>query len=204
MKHLAILAAAALLTYCQTPPQPSAQLSPLMMPISPLASPALEPQAILVNLQVAEPPIEPALSCGLNAQADEMARMVKEADWQERKPLLCDYRLVYAAQWRAEDMAKHDYLSHDSSTGESANEVVERFGCDTGYGDGNAVESLVAGSPESARSLDWLLASPAHRRHLAGEGWFAGQDRYGVGFAQTANGASYYQFYWVLMFAECE
>jgi uncharacterized protein YkwD len=205
MKHVAMLAAAALLTYCQTPPQPSANLSPLMMPVSPLASPALEPQALLINLQVAEPPVEPALSCGLNAQADAMARLVKDADWQERKPLLCDYRLVYAAQSKAEAMAKGNWFSHDDpTTGESPNELVKRFGCTHGYGDGNSVESLVAGSPSPKLSLDWLYRSEAHRRHLAGEGWFSGQDRYGVGFAQTANGASYYQFYWVLVFAECE
>lgn len=202
MKHVAIVALAALLTYCQTPPQPSAQLSPIMFPASPLASPAMEPRAILLNLMVADAPVEPGLVCALNANADEMARLLASAEWQERSTLACDYRLTFAAQWRAEDMAKHDYFGHDSSTGESANTVVKRFGCNTGYGNGNSVESIVAGSPDPKLSLAWLVQSPAHRRHIAGEGWFERQDRYGVGYAENPQVG--FAHYWVILTAECE
>lgn len=205
MKHVVMVALAALLTYCQTPPQPSANLSPLLLPVSPLAAPAMQPQAILLNLQVADAPVEPGLVCGLNATSDEMARLLSSADWQERDVLVCDYRLVYAAQSKAEAMAGGNWFAHDNpDNGETPNELIQRFGCKHGYGDGNSVESIVAGSPDPTLSLNWLLASPLHRRHLAGDGWFGGQDRYGVGFAQTANGASYYQFYWVLLFSSCE
>lgn len=209
IKHVAAFILALGLTYCQTAvqPQPPAQVSPLLVPASPLAVPAMRQQALLMNLQVADAPVEPALRCGLNATADALAEMILEATWQARKALVCDYRLSFAAQSKAESMAKGDWVAHTSPSGETPNELIRRFGCklpERYERKGNQTESLVYGSPDPALSLQWLLQSPAHRRHIAGESTFFGQqDRLGVGFAQTAHGASRYQFYYVILTAEC-
>lgn len=207
MKHVAIVALAAMLTYCAPQPQPSANLSPLMMPVSPVAAPRaispIVPRAILLNLMVADAPVEPGLACGLNASADMMATLLAGAEWQERDVLVCDYRLVFAAQSKAQAMAEGNWFAHDDpATGETPNDLIRRFGCVHGYGMGNAVESIVAGSPDPTLSLNWLLQSPAHRRHLAGDGWFSGQDRFGVGYA--ANPQVGYAHYFVILTAECE
>lgn len=205
MKHLAFFALALALTYCQTQPEPPAQVSPLLVPASPLAVPAMRQQALLMNLQVADAPVEPALRCGLNATADALAAMILEATWQARKTLACDYRLVWAAQAKAESMAAGDWVAHTSPSGETPNELIRRFGCKLprAYeGSGNQVESLVYGSPDPALSLQWLLQSPAHRRHIAGESsFFRGQDRTGVGYAHSLT--SDYQHYYVILLAEC-
>lgn len=207
----ALLIVALLLSACAPYPPPPAFLSPLVLP-------SRKPQkaAMLAAIPVfryylpiitakglQSPEIVPALACGMSLQSQRMADLLTGGKWQGRSELFCSIALVLAAQWRADNMVDFRYFDHTSTTGESPNEVAERFGCEHGYGEGNAVESIAAGYPTPELAMLALLASPPHFAHLAGSGdFFRGQDSFGVGYAQHPDEAADTKY--VLLISECE
>lgn len=188
-----------LLAACQPiRPEPSAFVSPLMLPgrvqrveqsdlrmqVSPQGLPILAFTYLPTIYGIGAPPIEPGLECGFNEFAQHMALLIRTAEWQERESMVCDPRLLLAAQAHAQDMVDFRYFSHTSLAGETVNELVKRFGCEHDYGPGNYFESIAGGFPTVETALLALLASPHHRAHISGEGWFGSQHLYGVGYAQ--------------------
>lgn len=125
------------------------------------------------------------------------------ADQQQQRPQMqrCE-RLEQAAEWKAQDIAAHDYWLHQASTGEWPNNTARRFGCNLPpeYGTGNNVESLVAGSPDAMAMFGALANSPAHRVHLFGLNEFFRQQTH-MGIAMATGGK--WGFVWVVMIARC-
>lgn len=136
--------------------------------------------------------------CGYTDAAAQMTLAIIQGAFQRRKGLRVDYRLVRAASWKAAQIAALPEPTHNLPSGESPNETIKRFGFDIGLGAGNSVESLVYGTEKPDVILSWLLASVAHRDHICGEGWFAGQDRIGVGCC-IAPGTKYFAYWTVLI-----
>jgi hypothetical protein len=117
---------------------------------------------------------------------DEMAAYFAASDWQTRTRLQPDDRLMAVAQYRADDMALNDYISHKDQDGVWPNQHVR----DAGYrlpdwyeSGANFVESVAYGFGSAVNALDALAASPDHKAHATGAGFWEDHLRYGVGFA---------------------
>jgi len=104
-----------------------------------------------------------------------------------RAIMLRNESLMNAAQWRAEYIENNDYFNHCTKEGDCPNRIITRFGCRHNYTEnGNAVESLVRGTPNAREAYNSLLNSPSHRTHILGEiPMFKEQIYYGVGFYGT-------------------
>lgn len=131
-----------------------------------------------------------------------------------RPPLAVNDRLMQSASVRADEMAEHDYLGHQSPvTGAWPNKVAR----DQGYAlpsswpdENNFIESIAAGdwydqaaTPLGALIVDQGLSSATHRRHLLGvDGFYAENREIGVGYATDLD--STYGRYWAVHIARQE
>lgn len=148
----------------------------------------------------------PPNPCGMNDTASQLAEILVDADWQQRKSMSCHLLLVLAAQNKADDMAKRDYLSHNTPGGITPNENVVMTGYklpDWYFPVGNNVESWHFGSETAEKAIENLLTSPTHRRHIAGESDFTrSQECFGVGVSQKDPTDPYTRIY-VIVTAHC-
>jgi uncharacterized protein YkwD len=68
-----------------------------------------------------------------------------------------------AAEWMAEDMARHNYFNHTDSRGRDIGERLRAFG----YEDARLMVENIEKGPESAQAaVQGWLSSPPHRRNL--------------------------------------
>lgn len=159
------------------------------------------------SVSVAPTPPQPSEWCGDNNTAKEMARFLVTSDWQKRKGMNCHPLLILAAQSKAEDMAKRNYLSHTSPAGVTANENIKNFDYPLPYGPGNYVESIAGGyssnhGPDVQMMYAALLKSPVHYNHITGStNFFKGQLCYGVGYYFYKD--SEYGYYYCILTAPC-
>lgn len=158
----------------------------------------------LPHVTTPQPTLTPAETpCGMAAPALALYDLIRLGDFQRRRRLGCDDRLAAAAAWKAHDMGARNYTSHDTPEGESPNAFVKRFGFPTSLGYGNGVESIAYGTEKPDVILSWLLDSPGHRKHIAGEDdFFGAQDCIGVGFCDYPD--SEYRFYWSVLTCRLE
>jgi serralysin len=100
-------------------------------------------------------------------------------------PLAINDRLADAAAFRSDEMARLDYFGHQSPvTGDWPNRVARDHGyrLPSFWSDAaNNIESIHRGSPTILGVLQTCVASPTHRIHLMGQGWFATHREIGVG-----------------------
>ncbi|MGD8977673.1 MAG: hypothetical protein PVG91_08715 [Gammaproteobacteria bacterium] len=101
-------------------------------------------------------------------------------------------------------MAARGQLSHVSEDHRGPNQMLRETGypLPDQYPDGlaNNVESIAGGIESPRAVLDALLASPAHRAHLLGEGpGFDEQDEFGVAYARNIQAP--HVDYWVIVIA---
>lgn len=131
-----------------------------------------------------------------------------------RPPLAVNDRLMQSAGVRAEEMAEHDYLGHQSPvTGAWPNKVArdQGYALPSSWPDGNNfIESIAAGdwydeaaTPLGALIVDQGLPAATHRRHLLGVDEFYAENReIGVGYATDTD--STYSRYWAVHIARQE
>lgn len=157
----------------------------------------------------ADPPAQgQADLCGMTQVEYELYSLIVDDPRQERGDLVCDERLVRAAQDKAKAVAQQGRISH-TVDGVSANRNVENHGyrLPKWYGQGpdaNNVESLAAGYFTPATVLEGWRGSESHRKHIFGEGdFYAGQSRIGVGhvYHVAPNGLAHW---WVVLTAHKE
>lgn len=131
-----------------------------------------------------------------------MVELIVSAPEQKRARLTCDARLCRAARDKANDQAANAWWLHENPfTLETSNELCRRHGFPLPgeyEARGNQVECLGYGNSDPAVMLAALLASAPHRAHVAGEGWFASQDRIGVGYARGEQ----WPHLWVVLIAQ--
>lgn len=118
--------------------------------------------------------------------------------------LSCSPTLQTFAEFRARDMATRGYLSHISPEHQGPNQMLRDAGYPLPdiYRDGlaNNVESIAGGIESPDAVWEALLASPAHRAHLLGEGaGFDEQDELGVAYARNLYAP--HVDYWVIVIA---
>lgn len=128
-------------------------------------------------------------ACGDSPRFD-VAKLVNDArDEEGLDPLICDQRLVQAADAHAEDMCDNDFLGHNSSDGRTAADRI-RTALD---GEVTWLAENVAGGAMDAQSVhDLWMNSPGHRGNILAEPAV----RIGVGYAPCEN-----QPRWVQKFA---
>lgn len=148
---------------------------------------------IVATAPVLPEPVTPAAAFMALLMSDER---------QQRPQLERCASLETAAAWKAQDIAEHDYWSHVAANGETPNVTARRFGCKLpqGYGSGNNIESLVAGSPSATVMFAALAESPSHRTHLFGENSFFRQQTH-VGVAMATGGQ--WGWVWAVHIAVC-
>lgn len=117
-------------------------------------------------------------------------RLIVDHPDQRRDDLRWDIDLHRVARLRVEDMRERAYFSHVNPDGVGPDETLRRNGIvvPDWYGHGladNHVESLALNKPDAAIVFAALLASPAHRAHVLGEGGFETQLRMGIGVGPT-------------------
>lgn len=146
---------------------------------------------------------DPLAAClDFNPQAVAFYRLLVGDSRQERPSLACHPALVRAAQRRAASLIVGDYWSHCDPNGICVNQVARNMGCHlpASYGNGNNIESLVAGSPDPGVMFAALASSTSHAPHLFGRGWFRHQRHVGVAYAEGGR----FGFYWVALIGVCE
>lgn len=133
--------------------------------------------------------------CGLSGVALDLASLFISDPGQRRKNIVCDFRVVQAAQYRAEDMQKNRYFSHLDKQGFYANHWVTAFGCKLpSYYPANAnnVESIALNYPSAREAWNNLLLSEAHKIHVLGlMDFYSSQNTYGIGYSSGDYGIIY-------------
>lgn len=122
------------------------------------------------------------------ASASQEAAFLWVIDINNQRPYMVENAsLSQAAQWRADYIEQHNYFNHCTVEGDCPNRVIKWFGCNHTYTEnGNAVESLVRGTPNARAAYYALLNSQAHREHILGLNTMTkNQIYYGVGFSGT-------------------
>lgn len=100
--------------------------------------------------------------------------------------LRADPELTRAAQAYAEDMAAHDYFSHEGRDGSTVLTRARAAGC---QGRGYLAENIAWGQRSAQSAFNGWIASAGHRRNMLGANYGA----FGLGQSQG---------YWVLIFAD--
>lgn len=131
-------------------------------------------------------------------------RLLTADQRQQRGRLEVCACLEQAAMWRAFGLSHGDPWSHRDRDGIAPNAYARRAGCvlPAEYGDGNNVESLVAGSDSALIMFAALAASQSHANHLFGlNSFFKRQDKIGVAVCE---GPGEFRWYWCVMISRCE
>lgn len=188
------------------------RILPLILLIITGCTPDLQPQAFLSPITKPSVIYLPSvgdvgskLGCYRTTQAAAFARLLIDDSRQQRVGIRCHPALVEAAQRRAESMATQDYFGHCDLTGVCANRVAIESGCrlPTYYpANGNNIESIGAGTGNTALMWALLSASPSHAIHLLGlHPFYREQLDLGVAFVEVPG--SRYRYYWVALVAIC-
>ncbi len=130
----------------------------------------------------------------------EIANLAINHPDQGRSTMVYDPTLNLIARAKALDMARRGYFAHGDPDGYGPNKAVQL----AGYGlpgwwgtalDSNYIESIAGGYASAQIAFDGWMNSSGHRRHLLAETeFYAGQTRYGVGYAELA-GSPYRRYY---------
>ena len=131
-----------------------------------------------------------------------------------RPPLAVNAQLMQSAGQRSDEMARYDYVSHQSEvTGIWPNQLARGHGYplpSAWPNDSNSIESISAGTwygqadiPLKSLIADQGVPSATHRRHLLGiDAFYAENREIGVGFATAPD--STYGHYWTVHIARRE
>jgi len=145
-------------------------------------------------------PFDPAVPMSQAAAGERVLRLVNEARSASRRcgdrvlpaaPRLgWSNELAAAARAHAEDMAAHDFFSHDGHDGSDPGERVAR----AGYRYRMTGENIAAGQTDPDKAVAGWLQSPEHCANLMRSGF---RD---MGVAYAVNRASKLGVYWVQEF----
>lgn len=133
-------------------------------------------------------------------KAKEFLEYLASHPEQKRKSLIWDECLAKAAGIRAEQIS--NTFSH-CFEGDCVNRIVGRV-CrlPLEYAEnGNSIESLVAGTPDTKIAFEALLRSSGHTDHLLGRNnFFVEQTRIGIAYLEKVGSA--YRFYFAILISK--
>lgn len=135
-----------------------------------------------------------------NAVEVQIASLAINHPDQARPTMVYDPLLNLVARTKALDLARRGYFAHVDPDGYGPNKALQL----AGYGlpgwwgddlDSNYIESIGGGYSSAQAAFDGWMNSAGHRRHLLAEvEFYAGQTRYGVGYAELP-GSPYRRYY---------
>jgi len=148
---------------------------------------------------VASPsPIEEKTSFAAGSQATlstELQRLLDLINYYRAtnniRPLLVSPTLNTAANWMANDMASHNYLSHTDSLGRDPFERMSGFGYDYNTWKG---ENLAGGCDSPPSCFELWKNSPGHNANLLNSNFMV------IGLGKAYNSNSTYGWYWATEF----
>ena len=135
-----------------------------------------------------------------NAVEIQIASLAINHPDQARPTMVYDPLLNLVARTKALDLARRGYFAHVDPDGYGPNKAVQLtgYGLPDWWGDAlnsNYIESLGGGYRSAQAAFEGWMNSPGHRRHLLAESdFYAGQTRYGVGYAELP-GSPYRRYY---------
>lgn len=135
-----------------------------------------------------------------NAVEIQIASLAINHANQARPTMVYDPLLNLVARTKALDLARRGYFAHVDPDGYGPNKAVQLagYGLPGWWGEGlesNYIESIGGGYSSAQAAFDGWMNSPGHRRHLLAESeFYAGQTRYGVGYAELS-GSPYRRYY---------
>lgn len=133
--------------------------------------------------------------CGMSGVAADLASLFLSDPGQRRKNIVCDPRVVAAAQYRADDMQRNRYFSHKDMQGFYANHWVTVYGCKLPSfypPNDNNVESIALNYVSAREAWNNLLLSDAHKTHILGlHPFYEAQNTYGIGYSDGDWGKVY-------------
>ena len=124
----------------------------------------------------------------IGQQVTELVNEIRRG--QGLAELAVDRRLVAAAQSHSEDMATHDFLSHEGSDGSDVGERLES----AGYAWSFHSENVGGGYANAQAVVDGWMASAGHRANILS----SNPEHLGVGYASA--GGTQFVRYWTLDF----
>lgn len=134
----------------------------------------------------------PSILCDIDpAEADFVGKLNAYRKEHGAQPLRFEAHLQAAAEWKAADLARYNYFSHDDRDGRNAWERIRDFGYDMRYPIG---ENIAAGYSTSGATLKGFQNSPHHDRNQLSTSFNA------VGVALAYDSTSKYKYYWVVVF----
>ncbi len=142
-------------------------------------------------------------SCGINAPAQQLAKLIQQDPLQQRQQLRCSSLLSQVAQQKAQEMAQQGIVNH--MVGGSPNTRLRSagFNLPSNYGVSlsNQVEAIAGGYETPTDVWQGFKHSDAHRSHLLGEHpFYREQDEIGVGYVYLWD--SPHVEYWVVYVAK--
>lgn len=138
----------------------------------------------------------------------EIANLTIQHPAQARASMVYDPRLNVVARAKAMDLGRRAYFAHVDPDGYGPNKAVKLAGFNLPgwWGEAleaNYIESIAGGYANAQAAFDGWMASAGHKRHILAEtDFYAGQTRYGVGYAQVPG--SPYNRYYVFISAPAE
>jgi uncharacterized protein YkwD len=105
-------------------------------------------------------------------------------------PLTLNGKLGDVARWMANDMATHNYFSHEDSLGRDPFQRMDDLGYNTWRS-----ENLVAGAEGSAQAFQMWHDSPPHNDNMLGSHYTV------IGIARAYSTSSAFGWYWATEFA---
>jgi hypothetical protein len=150
-------------------------------------------------------PTATPVPCFTSAAATAFYRLLTTDTRQQHPSLVCDARLVQAAQRRAASQYGAG-LSHCDALGVCANDYARAAGCQLPSfyaANGNNIESLTAGTANPLAAFESLARSPSHSRHLFGQNlFFREQDKIGIALVEVPSHR--YRYIWAILIARCD
>lgn len=150
-------------------------------------------------------PLVLVLACGvytpvfaddaLNRAVDRMFRHVNlQRAMNGERPLTLNRRLSEAAQKHAADMARRDFVDHQSPDGRGLHDRI----ASAGYPWRAIAENVAAGLSSPVSTVESWMTSPGHRDNMLNREYMEA----GIGYATPPEGGKRprYSHYWVIVF----
>jgi hypothetical protein len=130
--------------------------------------------------------------CEMNLKAYRFAVIWLDRLGERANRMICDKRLVRAAQKHAEYLNSRTPDQYQSMHIGRNNSYPNERARDEGYilpdyykDDSNNIESCIRTSQEPLDAVNGLYNSPSHYNHITGQGWFEDHIVYGIGYCEN-------------------
>lgn len=143
------------------------------------------------GLRAGQPQPEGSGYCATEAEVEILQHINAFREDNGLEPLNLSRPLGAAAESKAEDMARNDYLAHIAPDGQGLEQLLNQ----AGYTYNTAIgENIAAGQRSAEGTFEQWVNSPEHREIMLGEDFTA------IGIGRAHNREAKYDWYWAAEF----